>query len=175
MFLQCLKQFTLIGFTRYFKVEGTVVTHLPLDSAILPKRLRMVPNAFLRLFPSDPEEEAHGHPLIPEKFLLFAKVHLTVWWSLWLSYFLKGVPCLYSPNLITTISRYRYKAVPLELRGDQQSLEPFSANDGYYRYVSSLSQFEITSIQIKPHSFVAAKGCPCMNTTPTCQSWIGSK
>ena len=29
-------------------------------------------------------------------------------------------------------------------------MEPFSADDGYYRYWSNLSQFEITPIQIKP-------------------------
>ena len=152
-----------------------MVTLLPLDSAILSKRLRMAPNAFLGLFPSDAEEEVHGHPLIAEKFLLFANVHLTVWWSPWLSYFLKGVPCLYSPNLITTISRHRHKVVPLEPGGDQLSLEPFSANDGYYRYWSSLSQFEITSILIEPHSFVIAEGHMHMNTTLTCQSGIGPK
>ena len=122
-----------------------MVTLRPLDSAILPKRLRMAPNAFLGLFPSNPEEEAHGRPLIPEKFLLFAKVHLTVWWSPWLSYFLKGMPCLYSPDLITTILKHRHKVVSLGPRGDQLSLEPFSANDDYYRYWSSLSQFEITT------------------------------
>ena len=107
------------------------------------------------------------HDLQWKKFLLFGKVHLTVWWSLLLSYFHKGMPCLKSPNLITTISRHRYKEVPLELRGDQQSLEPFSTNDCYYRDWSSLYQFEITSIQIKPHSFVVAKGHPHMNTTLT--------
>ena len=55
-----------------------MLTLLPLDSTNTAKRLRMAPNAFLGLFPSDPEEEVHSHPLIPEKFLLFAKVQLTV-------------------------------------------------------------------------------------------------
>ena len=121
----------------------------------------MAPNAFLRLFPSDPKEEANGHPLIPEKFLLFAKVQ---------SRDHSGCPAFSRARLIITISRHRYKVAPLELRGDQQSLEPFCANDGYYRYCSSLSQFEITSIQIKPYNFKVARGCPHMNTTLTCQS-----
>ena len=137
-----------------------MVTLLPLHSSNTAKRLRMAPNVFLRLFSSIPEEGVHGHSLIPEKFLLFAKVHLTVWLSLWLSYFLKGTPCLYSPNLITTISRHIHKVVPLEPRG-------------YHRYWNLLSQFEITSVLIEQHSLVVAKGHPC--TTQTCQSGIGKK
>ena len=117
----------------------------------------------------------HGHPSIPEKFLLFAKVHLTDWWSLWLSYFLKACFHVYRYNLITNISRHRQKVVPLELRGDQQSLEPFSTDDGYYSYWSSLTQFEMSSIQILPYSFEIARGCPRMNITLTCQSLIGSE
>ena len=122
-----------------------------------------------------PGKGVHGQPSIPEKFLLFAKVHLTVWWSLWLSYFLKVTQCIYRHKLITIISMYWQKVVPLDLRGDQQPLEPFNTNDGYYRYWSSLTQFEMTLIQILPYSIEIARGCPCRNTTMTCQFLIGSE
>ena len=69
-------------------------------------------------------------PSVPEKFLLLAKVHLTVWWSLWLSYFLKGAPCLYRSILSTNISRHLPKVVPLGGEGTSNPLEGFSANDG---------------------------------------------
>ena len=59
------------------------------------------------------EEGCEGHSIpLPEKFLLCNNWYLTVWWSLWYSYFSLVCRPFYRANLTTGISSTPYKIVP---------------------------------------------------------------
>ena len=150
-------------FTSYFKVRGDLATLLPLESASIAKRFRMAQTAFLSMFPSDSRRGGAWPPLntweVPAvcSGTLDSLVVTLVVLLLWACF------CLYRYNLSTNISRHRQKVVPLGLRENKQPLEAISTNCGYYRYWSSLTQFEVTSIQILLFSIeIARGGCTCV-------------